>query len=95
MLTVLGVKKAYGTAIQYGMDMEKVAIEEYVQYQTRNGHDRYFASPCGLIVSQTHPYFGATSDACVHDPSEHNEPFGFAEINAPTSIVMTPHMMLP
>ena len=80
MLTVLGVKKAYGTAIQYGMDMEKVAIEEYVQYQTRNGHDSLFSSPCGLIVSQTHPYLGATPDACVHDPSEHNEPFGFAEI---------------
>jgi len=80
VLTVLGVKKAYGTAIQYGMEMEKVAIEEYVQYQTRNGHDSLFSSPCGLIVSQTHPYLGATPDACVHDPSEHNEPFGFAEI---------------
>ena len=80
VLTILGVKKLHGKALQYGMEMEKVALEEYVKHQKRNGHDYLLASPSGLIVSQTHPYLGATPDACVHDPSVQDEPFGFAEI---------------
>ena len=80
MLTILGVEKPHGKALQYGMEMEKVALEEYVKHQKHNGHDYLFASPSGLVVSQTHPYLGATPDACVHDPSVQDEPFGFAEI---------------
>ena len=73
VLTILGVKRAYGAALQYGKLMEKFALEEYVKYQHLNG----------VILSHTHPFLGASPDANVYDPSCISDPFGYAEVKCP------------
>ena len=44
-----------------------------------NGHPDIYATVSGVIISCTHPFLGASPDACMYDPSN-ADPFGFAEI---------------
>ena len=69
VLSILGVKKAFGRPLDYGISMEKTALEEYVKYQHSNGHNNLYAIASGFIVSLQHPFLGTTPDASVYDPS--------------------------
>ena len=78
VLTILGVKRAFGKPLQYGIAMEKVALEEYVKYQHSNGHTDLYATSSGVFISFEHLLLGASPDASVYDPSRPSDPYGFA-----------------
>ncbi len=83
VLSILGVKKAFGKPLDYGISMEKTALEEYVKYQHSNGHSDLYAIASGFIVSLQYPFLGTSPDASVYDPSNVLDPYGFAEIKCP------------
>ena len=76
VLTILGVKKASGAALDYGRSMEATALDVYIKHQQANGHPDIYA---GVFISFIHPFLGASPDACVYDPLN-ADPFGFAEM---------------
>lgn len=55
-----------------------------MEHQQTCGHQGLVAFRSGLVISETHPFLGASPDACVHDPLW-DEPFGLAEIKCPYS----------
>ena len=65
VLTILGVKKASGAALDYGRLMEATALDAYIKHQQVNGHPDIYATVSGVIISCTHPFLGASPDACV------------------------------
>lgn len=68
------------------MQMEPIAISEYIEYQHNNDHPNIAVSPCGFFVSLSHPYLGASPDGAVYDPDNTESPFGFLEIKCPYSV---------
>ena len=50
-------------------------------YNTRfqYGHDRLYVRSSGFVISQDHPFLGASPDAAVYDPTE-VDAFGLAEV---------------
>lgn len=83
VLSILGVKKAFGKPLDYGKLMEKPALEEYVKHQHSNGHPDLYATASGFIVSLQHPFLGTSPDANVYDPCDPLQPYGFGEIKCP------------
>ena len=58
-------------------------------HQHSAGHSRLFYCS-GFIVSDDHPFFGASPDAVVYDP-DNEDPFGLAEVKCPYSVrLITP-----
>lgn len=84
VLRILGLRKFTAKATEWGMEQEPLALEAYVRHQHASGHDGLFACKSGFLISVTHPYLGASPDACVHDPT-FEEIFGLAEIKCPYS----------
>ena len=72
-------------AIRYGIDNEKVAIEQYTQYQQANGHSELLVTESGFIINPSFPFLGASPDGAVYDPSNQDHPFGFVEVKCPYS----------
>ena len=83
VLSILGAKKTFGKPLQYGLSIEKPALEEYVKYQHSNGHINLYATASGFIISFQHPFLGTSPDASVYDPSSPLQPYGFAKIKYP------------
>ena len=85
VLTILGVKKIPECLkpLEYGRQMEKVALDKYVRHQHSCGHSDLYASPSGLLISTEYLQLAASPDASIYDPSNYEEPFGFAEIKCP------------
>ena len=54
-------------------------LTSYIKHQQVNGHPDIYATVSGVIISCTHPFLGASPEACVYDPLN-ADPFGFAEI---------------
>ena len=79
VLSILGVKQAFGAPIEYGKAMEKTALDEYVLYQQSHGHPDLYATSSGVLVSLMHSFLAASPDANIYDPTS-CDPFGFAEI---------------
>lgn len=69
-------------ATDWGNKNEPVALEMYVQRST--GHDGLYACSSGFMISEEHPFLGASPDAVVYDPTE-VVPFGLEEIKCPYS----------
>ena len=68
---------------------ESKALEQYQQHKKDSGHDVSCARS-GFVVSEDHPFLGASPDAVVYDASQPN-PFGLVEIKCPyTSRNLTP-----
>ena len=60
VLQVLGMKGAFGPALDYGRSTEDLAHEQYVKYQKSNGHRDLFVSPSGLHIHPSYHFLGAS-----------------------------------
>ena len=85
VLAILGVKRIpeHLKPLEYGRQMEKTALDHYVRHQHSCGHQDLYASPSGLLISTDYSVLGASPDANIYDPSNCEDPFGFAEIKCP------------
>ena len=84
VLTILQPRSFSSAATDWGIQNEPVAIQEYTSYQHDQGRD-IIVGPCGFLVSESHPFLGATPDGTVYDPSNTKQPFGFIEVKCPYS----------
>ena len=85
VLKILGVKKiGRSQAMQWGIDNEELAMQQYVEYQHKNGHVSLYACTTGLYVSTSHSFLGASPDGAVFDITE-PAPHGFLEMKCPYS----------
>ena len=79
--------KAFSTeATRYGIDMEPVAVKEYVAYQQNNGHPELSVCASGFIINTAYSFLGASPDGVVYDPSNVLQPYGFLEIKCLYSV---------
>ena len=69
-------------ATQWGKDNEPIALQEYVKYQLRTNRMCLVTCSAGFLVSENHPFLGASPDAYAFDPSSSNQ-FGLVEIKCP------------
>ena len=72
-------------AMRYGIDNEKLAIEQYTQHQQANGHPELLVTKSGFIINPSFPFLGASTNEAVYDPSNQDQPFGFVEVKCPYS----------
>ena len=79
VLQILGVKRSYGRALDYGRVTEEDARKQYIDYQGQNGHPGLFVAPSGFFIHPVYTHLGASPDGSVYDPSTPN-PYGFLEI---------------
>ena len=86
VLQILGVKKIpHTTAMQWGIDHEDAALQQYTDYQHRHGHGSLYVCNTGLYISVLHPFLGASPDGAVYDVNASGSPYGFAEVKCPYS----------
>ena len=77
-------------ATDWGKANEQAAIQLYVETQNETGHADLYACQSGFVISEDHPFLGASPDSAVYDPSD-SDPFGLAEVKCPySSRKMTP-----
>ena len=80
VLTVLGVKCCVKLwAVNGGNCFGELRLK----YQQANGHPHLITSTTGVIISLSHLFLAVSPDACVYDPSNVSEPYGFVEIKCP------------
>ena len=72
------------TGMMHGVQNEKRALDSYVTHLHNSGLAVFIGQP-GIIISKTHPYLGASLDACVTDINTNTE-WG-VEIKCPSSKV--------
>ena len=71
-------------ATQYGCMKEQETIQQYITHQRCNGHPDISVDKCGLHVSVTNPWIGASPDGIVRNPD--NRSHGLVEIKNPYSM---------
>lgn len=71
------------TAIKWGIDHESEALRAYEEHQHKAVHTGLTVRPVGFHDSTSHPFFGASPDSGVYDPSNVGEPYGFVEVKYP------------
>ena len=54
--------------MQYGIEMESVALSKYVEYQQCNGHPNLAVYPSSFFVSTSQSIIGICLDGAVYDP---------------------------
>ena len=69
-------------ATEWGKENEPKALQEYVKNQLSTGHTDLVTCSAGFVVSEEHPFLGASPDAYVFDPSSPNQ-FGLVEVKCP------------
>lgn len=80
--SILRPRSFSSAATEWGKQNEPLAIQEYLSFKRRHGFD-CTVGPCGFLVSETHPFLGATPDGTVYNPSDSEHPFGFIEVKCP------------
>ena len=85
VLQVIQPKQFSTPATRYGIENEKVALEQYVSHQRKNGHPDLFVSECGFLINTNYSVLGASPHGAVYDPSDIHKPFRFLEIKRPYS----------
>ena len=85
MLQILGTKQVTTPALEWGKAHEEAALQQYNDQQHSAGHSHLFCCRSGFIVSDDHPFLGASPDAVVYDP-DNEDPFGLAEVKCPYSV---------
>ena len=83
VLSILQPRSFSSAATNWGIQSEPLAIQAYLSHQRQLGRDSLIVGPCGFLVSETHPFLGATPDGTVYDPSNSEQPFGFVEVKCP------------
>ena len=90
VLRILSTSSFSSPATEWGKDNEQRAIDQYVPQQQKDGKTDLYACSSGFVVSEDHPFLGASPDAVVYDPSV-TSTFGLAELKCPySSRDMTP-----
>ncbi len=84
MLRIIEAKSFYSPATEWGKKHEEVALKQYEEHQHGSGHDTLSVRKCGFVISEDHPFLGASPDALVCDPTNADQ-FGLAEIKCPFS----------
>ena len=75
--------KSFSTnATEWGKENEPIALQKYVEHQLSTGHTGLVTCSAGFVVSEEHPFLGASPDAYVCDPCSPNQ-FGLVEIKCP------------
>ena len=72
-------------ATNWGVQNEPLATEAYITYQHEQGKAGLTVGLCGIIVSESYPFLGATPDRTVYDPTCTDQPFDFIEAKCPFS----------
>ena len=85
VLSILQPRSFSSDATDWGIQNESSAIQAYLTYHRLQGNDSITVGPCGFLVSETHPFLGATPDGTIYDPLNFNQPFGFLEVKCPYS----------
>ena len=67
VLCIIHPNKFSSPAMQYGIEMESVALTKYVEYQQCNGHPNLAVCPSGFFVSTSHSIIGVCLDGAVHN----------------------------
>jgi len=82
VLRILQQHQISSPVIEWGVQQEPKAIEEYQKHQQRFGHQELTVCPVGFLVcqSETHPFLGTSHNGVVYDPLNTPHPFGFMEI---------------
>lgn len=80
--SILRPRSFSSAATDWGKQKESLAVQEYLSYKHQQGFD-LTVGPCGFLISETHPFLGATPDGTVYDPSDTEHPFGFIEVKCP------------
>ena len=83
MFQILSGKQFTSEATDWGNN-EPVALEKYKEVQEESGHSGLYYCRSGFVICEKYPFFGASPDGVVHDPSVSN-PFGLVEIKCPYS----------
>lgn len=83
VMRILKPRSFSSIAIDWGVKNESRAILSYISYQHTKGLGSLTVGPCGFLVSESHPFLGATPDGTVYDPSDLQHPFGFIEVKCP------------
>ena len=84
VMRIIGIKKFMAKSTDWGIEKEAIALEQYIEHQKTSGHPGIYTCKSGFVISQPHPFLGASPDGCVHDPSC-SDPFGLVEIKCPYS----------
>ncbi len=84
VLQILGTSSFSSPVTEWGRKNEPIALEQYTQHHRASGHNGLYACSSGFVISEEHPFLGASPDAAVYDPS-HIQPFGLAEVKCPYS----------
>jgi len=82
-------------ATNWWIESEPLAIQAYPTYQHQLGRDSHSVGPCGFLVSETHPFLGATPDGTVYDSSNSetlNSHLDSLRWNVPIHIVNVVHL---
>lgn len=69
-------------AILWGKSHEAEAFEKYTKHQCDCGHVGLVAVKAGFVVSEDHPFLGASPDGYVHDPGSVDQ-YGVLELKCP------------
>ena len=85
VMRIIQPRKISSAAMEWGIQHESVAVKEYIKYQHKHGHEGLVVTQSGFLVSQSHPFLGASPDGAVFDPSAPQQPFGFLEVKCPYS----------
>lgn len=81
---VMGYFSSVSTAaMQWGIQQEASAIQDYVSYMRSNGHPELEHKPSGLTLLPSRSMLGASADGEVTDPSADN-PRGVLEVKCPS-----------
>ena len=83
VLSILQPRSFSSAATDWGIDKEPLARRAYVSLQEEQGKQGVTVGPSGFLVSESHPFLGATPDGTVYDPTNEQQPFGFIEIKCP------------
>ena len=68
VLSILQPRSFSSAATDWGIQNESLAIQAYLSYQCQQGNDSITVGPSGILVSETHPFLGATPDGTIYDP---------------------------
>ena len=85
VLRIINRKSFTSAATEWGVANEKAAVNAYVQFMKSRGHDVVVCSS-GFLISQSHPFLGASPDGAVYDPTSTSHPYGFLEIKCPYTV---------
>ena len=60
VMRILGIKKFMAKSADWGIEKEAIALEQYIEHQKSSGRPGIYTCKSGFVISQTHPFLGAS-----------------------------------